>query len=186
MDSGTLYLVTNRLVVRDEATCRQPDSIRLLLHKNANDLTVNETFIIPLYIDGIRQWREHPVYGTNVDVAVITMTDSTMFQTHFIAAFSPDHILTTQETLPPGQSVLIIGFPLGFIDSVHNLPIIRQAVVASDFAHAFKGQPYFLTDARMHPGNQWSTRCRPYQAGDGGGRTIRRTMVPARYPFCGT
>jgi hypothetical protein len=143
MVSGTLYLVANRHVVIDEAINHQPDSIRLLLHTNAKDLTANETFIVPLYVNGIPQWREHAVFGARVDVAVITITDLTLVSTHFIGAFGPGDILTAEETLPAGQSVLIVGFPLGFVDSLHNLPIIRQAVVASDFAHPFKGEPYF-------------------------------------------
>ena len=87
-----------------------------------------------------------------MDVVAITITDPTTLSTHYLAAFGDGDILTEEETLPPGQSVLIVGFPLGFFDSVHNLPIVRQAVVATDFSHPFKGEPYFLTDARMHRG----------------------------------
>jgi len=54
--------------------------------------------------------------------------------------------------MPVGQNVLILGFPLGFHDTVHNLPIVRNATIASSFAHPFKGEPYFLTDARLHRG----------------------------------
>ncbi len=151
-DSGNLFLVTNRHVVINEAAGHQPDSIRLLLHTDRNDLTANEPVTVPLYVNGIRQWREHPIYGSNVDVVTVMINDSEQFRNYYIAAFGPKDILTGQETLPPGQSVLIVGFPLGFVDSVHNLPIIRQAVVASDFAHPFKGEQYFLTDARMHRG----------------------------------
>ena len=152
MHAGTLYLITNRHVVMNESTGHRPDAIHLLLHTNADDLTANQSFEIPLYRDGIPQWHEHPRYGTSVDVVAITITDPTTLSTHYLAAFGDGDILTEEETLPPGQSVLIVGFPLGFFDSVHNLPIVRQAVVATDFSHPFKGEPYFLTDARMHRG----------------------------------
>ena len=51
------------------------------------------------------------------------------------------------EDLPRG-----VGFPLGFHDSLHDLPVARQAVIASAFGIRFQGQGYFLTDARMHRG----------------------------------
>jgi hypothetical protein len=51
-----------------------------------------------------------------------------------------------------GTRVLIVGFPLGFHDTLHHLPVARQAVIASAFGLRFQGQGYFLTDARMHRG----------------------------------
>ena len=63
-----------------------------------------------------------------------------------------DDILYGNEALPLGQNVLILGFPLGFHDALNNLPIVRSATIASSFSHPFKGEPYFLTDARLHRG----------------------------------
>ena len=48
--------------------------------------------------------------------------------------------------------MLIVGFPLGFHDHLHHLPVARQAVIASAFGIRFQGQGYFLTDATMHRG----------------------------------
>ena len=48
--------------------------------------------------------------------------------------------------------MLIVGFPLGFHDTLHHLPVVRQAIIASAFGLRFQGQGYFLTDARMHRG----------------------------------
>jgi hypothetical protein len=48
--------------------------------------------------------------------------------------------------------LLVVGFPLGFQDTVHNLPVVRHAVIASAFGVRFQGQGYFLTDARTHRG----------------------------------
>jgi len=152
LDEGLLYLITNRHVVIDEANGHCPSSIQLLLHQDASDLTINKTVAIPLYQDGIPQWKEHPQHGAAVDVVAVKISDPNLFSSHYLDAFRPVDILTEQQTLPPGQAVLIVGFPLGFNDTYHNLPIIRQAVVATDFGHPFKGQPYFLTDARMHRG----------------------------------
>ena len=51
-----------------------------------------------------------------------------------------------------GSSLLIVGFPLGFHDTLHHMPVVRQAVNASSFGLRFQGKGYFLTDARTHRG----------------------------------
>ena len=56
------------------------------------------------------------------------------------------------EAVEVGSSVLIVGFPLGFHDQLHHLPVVRQSVIASAFGIRFQGQGYFLTDARTHRG----------------------------------
>jgi hypothetical protein len=48
--------------------------------------------------------------------------------------------------------LLVVGFPLGFHDALHHLPVVRQAVNASSFGLRFQGKGYFLTDARTHRG----------------------------------
>jgi hypothetical protein len=45
-----------------------------------------------------------------------------------------------------------VGFPLGFHDARHHLPVLRHAVFASPYGIRFQGQGYFLTDARTHRG----------------------------------
>ena len=48
--------------------------------------------------------------------------------------------------------MLVVGFPLGFHDALHHLPVVRHAVNASSFGLRFQGKGYFLTDARTHRG----------------------------------
>jgi hypothetical protein len=52
-----------------------------------------------------------------------------------------------------GTSLLVVGFPLGFHDTLHHMPVVRQAIVASSFGLRFRGEGYFLTDARTHRGS---------------------------------
>ena len=46
----------------------------------------------------------------------------------------------------------MVGFPLGFHDTLHHMPVVRHGVVASSFGLRFQGKGYFLTDARTHRG----------------------------------
>jgi hypothetical protein len=64
-----------------------------------------------------------------------------------VVSFCCDDILNRNEAL-----LLILIFPLGFHDIMHNLPIVPRATITSSFPHPFKGESYLLTDARLHRG----------------------------------
>lgn len=49
--------------------------------------------------------------------------------------------------------MLIVGFPLGFHDGLHRIPVARHAIISSSFGLRFQGEGYFLTDARTHRGS---------------------------------
>jgi hypothetical protein len=69
-----------------------------------------------------------------------------------LQCFTPTHQQRSLEDVEVGASLLIIGFPLGFHDALHHLPVVRQAAIASSFGLRFQGLGYFLTDARTHRG----------------------------------
>ena len=67
-------------------------------------------------------------------------------------AFTPQHLLGRFDQVEVGSSLLVVGFPLGFHDTVHHMPVVRHAIIASSFGMRFQGQGFFLTDARTHRG----------------------------------
>ena len=67
-------------------------------------------------------------------------------------AFTPGHLPACGDAVEVGSSLLVVGFPLGFHDTLHHMPVVRQAVLSSSFGLRFKGEGYFLTDARTHRG----------------------------------
>ena len=87
-----------------------------------------------------------------VDVAALELDRSALPSTLLLRAFTAAHLVASLEQIEVGTPVLIVGFPLGFHDTLHHLPVARQAVIASAFGMRFQGQGYFLTDARMHRG----------------------------------
>ncbi len=60
----------------------------------------------------------------------------------------------------------MVGFPLGFHDTLHHLPVVRQPVIASSFGLRFQGQGCFLTDARTHRGTSGAPVVMQDDAGD--------------------
>jgi hypothetical protein len=156
LQDNYLYLITNRHVVLNEPTHHRPEALQVALHSNASDLRETRELTIPLYLDDAPLWREHPGLGEQVDVVAVPINDPFVVSNHFVDAFTPEDILSQNRPLPLGQEVLLVGFPLGFHDTVHHLPIVRSATIATSFSHPFKGEPYFLTDARMHRGTSGS------------------------------
>lgn len=147
-----LYLITSRHVVINERAGHRPDRLQLSLHTDPSDLRQRSDLSIPLYLNGLPQWYQHPRHGHAADIVAVAVNDPHVLGGNYVRTFCRDQILGQEQELPLGQDVLILGFPLGFHDTVHNLPIVRSAIVASSYAHPFKGEPYFLTDARLHRG----------------------------------
>lgn len=147
-----LFLVTTRHVVIDEASGHFPDRLDIELHVDADNMARSTGFSIPLYRNGRSLWREGRDGGGIVDVAVIEIERDALPQTTVYRAFSPRHLQDPGEQVAVGTPLLIVGFPLGFHDTLHHMPVARHAVVASSFGLRFQGEGYFLTDARTHRG----------------------------------
>jgi hypothetical protein len=85
-------------------------------------------------------------------VAVLELDRAALPKSAVLRAFTPAHLQHSLDEVEVGTSLLIVGFPLGFHDTLHHLPVVRQAVIASSFGLRFQGLGYFLTDARTHRG----------------------------------
>jgi len=149
---GRLYLVTSRHVLADEASAHLPDRIEIELHTHPTDLTQSIAFSVPLYRDRRAVWRQGEDGGGNIDVAVIELQRAALPSSAQVRAFTPAHLLRSLDDVDIGSPLAILGFPLSFHDTLHHLPIVRQATLASSLGLRFQGQGYFLTDARMHRG----------------------------------
>lgn len=147
-----LFLVTSRHVMFDEPSGHFPDRMEIELHTDADNLARSTGFSIPLYRNGQSLWRQALDKAGEIDVAVIELERGALPATTHYSAFTPQHLLSPTDQVEVGTSVLVVGFPLGFHDTLHHMPVVRQAVVASSFGLRFQGQGYFLTDARTHRG----------------------------------
>jgi len=149
---GRLFLVTSRHVVIDKPSGHFPDRIEIELHTDAKNLTRSSRMSVLLYLDGKSVWRQGGDTGGEIDVAVLELERAVLPQSVVLQCFTPAHLLRSLQEVEVGTSVLIVGFPLGFHDALHHLPVVRQAAIASSFGLRFQGLGYFLTDARTHRG----------------------------------
>ena len=151
--NDVLYFVTNRHVLHDEAKGLKPDALRVRLHADAKDLTKNVDRVLPLYRGSTAAWHVHKDYArTRVDVAVIELDAKTITGGTVIKALNRGNFIPERFLVTPGEDVMVIGFPRGMSDSLHNLPLIRNALVSSAYGVPFQGSPMFLVDANLHPG----------------------------------
>lgn len=148
-----LFLVTSRHVLLDEATGHTPDRITIAVHAGGDNLTSLVGYSILLYQNGRAVWRQARDGGGEVDVAVLEVSREAFPAAAVIRTFTPEHMVQPGEPVRIGKQLLLVGFPLGFHDTVYHLPVVRHAIVASAFGVRFQGQGFFLTDARAHRGS---------------------------------
>lgn len=153
---GRLFLVTSRHVMLDEPSLHQPDRIEIELHIDPQNMVQSTGFSIPLYRDGNRLWRQGIDAAGSIDVAVIEIERAALPESTVYAAFTPQHLYGALDRIEIGSRLLVVGFPLGFHDTLHHMPVARRATVASAFGLRFQGKGYFLTDARTHRGTSGS------------------------------
>jgi hypothetical protein len=147
-----LFLVTSRHVVMDEPSKHFPDRLEIELHTDPDNLASSTGFSIPLYRDGRSIWRQGLDAAGEIDVAVIEIERFALPDTTVYRAFTLEHLHHPPALVEVGSTLLVVGFPLGFHDALHHMPVVRHAVLASSFGLRFQGEGYFLTDARTHRG----------------------------------
>lgn len=176
-----LFLVTSRHVLIDAPSKHHPNRIEIELHTDASDLGQSTGFSLLLFNDGKSAWRQGRDAGGEIDVAVIEINRSALPAGTVLHAFTPEHLVDKPVTNGHGQghdgvevgsSLLVVGFPLGFHDTLHHLPVVRQAVLATAYGLRFQGEGYFLTDARTHRGTSGAPVVMRDTAAAAGGSTL--------------
>ena len=147
-----LFLVTSRHVLHDPESGHHPDRIQISLHLDPQDLTRCVAYSIWLYAQGSAIWRQGSDSGGDIDVAVVEVDRDALPNGAIIRAFTPDHLVRDFDAVATDATLCIAGFPLGFGDTLHQLPVLRHAAIASPFGIRFQGRGFFLTDARTHRG----------------------------------
>jgi hypothetical protein len=154
---GRLFVVTSRHVVVDAESKHYPDRLEIEIHLDEANVARSTGFSMLLYQDGKSVWRQGRDATGEIDVAVVEINRAALPPSTVLRAFTPAHLLSSAkqdsaDQVEIGSSLLVVGFPLGFHDTLHHLPVVRHAVIASSFGLRFQGEGYFLTDARTHRG----------------------------------
>ena len=148
-----LFLVSNRHVFVDAPSSHFPDRIEIGVHTDSQDLTRYAVVSLPLYRDGLGLWRDAKDSGGAVDVAAMEIPSDCLPAEAVLQAFDESHLASAGEDIAIGDALTIVGFPLGFHDTIHHLAVARGASIASAYGVRFQQQGCFLTDARTHRGS---------------------------------
>jgi hypothetical protein len=173
MRDQRVFLVTSRHVFLDADNNHHPDRITIELHVNREDMAVAATVCVPLYSAGLSRWRQAVDSAGEVDVALLEIDPTRLPPEAVYCAFTPRHVAADEEEVEVGAALLVIGFPLGFHDALHHMPVVRRASLASSFGLRFQGMGYFLTDARTHRGTSGAPVLLRVPGAAGGGVSCR-------------
>lgn len=146
------YLVTNRHVIVDESDGYYPNRIEMYLHTSRTDAKLNRGVSVDLYSENAPSWFEHPRYDENICDVVLLPLQEELIARCIINFMTTDNIPPAHYRFPAFCQVAVVGYPLGFYDQVNNLPIYRNAMVASPYPHDFEDKPALLIDAVLHEG----------------------------------
>ncbi len=163
-----LVLVTNRHVVIKEGKSFFPDRLIVRMHIDEVDLSKNENFTIPLYDEaGKPRWLEHPkkldhpellkneMLDTFIDVVCVKIDKNSKL---FNVEKTSNIKLASKDQLSPSihpawiDRVVSVGYPLGYYDNIHNLPMLKTGFMASPYGVLHRGAPLFLVDSVAKPG----------------------------------
>jgi hypothetical protein len=129
-------------------------------------------FSLLLYESGASVWRQGRDAEGSIDVAVLEIDRAALPRNASYRAFTCEHLHRPSDQIEVGAALLIVGFPLGFHDTFHHMPVVRHAVIASSFDLRFQGKGYFLTDARTHRGTSGAAVVRRDPAPDASRRDL--------------
>ena len=148
-------IVTNKHVVRDGKRAL------IYAHTRTEDGRLADHSRIEL--EWRDRWIDHPDPAIDLCVFPITgLTESSNKQGRplFFRALSksifPVAGGTGADAISPVEEILMVGYPNGLRDGVHNFPIVRRGLTATDPRLNYNGKPEFLIDAACYPGSSGS------------------------------
>ena len=122
-----LYLVTSRHVFQDLAAGHQPNRLEVDLHLDTQDLTQSVRFSVPLYRGPDALWNQGRDASGDIDVAVIELERDQLPPSVVLHAFTAEHLTESFTEVDAGESLLVVGFPLGASTSRNKAEEAREA-----------------------------------------------------------
>jgi hypothetical protein len=150
-----VFLVTNRHMVINEEEEFFPDHLLLRLHTDAYELQKCANLNVLLYCPNDSKKPAWLELDRSIDLIALELNLQELNK-FVIHAFRPGDLISPDIVVGVGDPLLVIGYPMGFSDEVNNLPVFRQASVASVYPVPFEGNPFFLIDSELHPGTSGS------------------------------
>lgn len=149
--NGALFLISNwhNFSGRDPKTKKPladhggvPNIVSCYLCLNGPYIK-REWLEIPLNENESLIWYQHPISGSDIDVAVLPVSLSEKFKAIVI-----NDLPFTKMDIRVSHDVFVLGYPLGIVNS-HGLPVWKRASVASEPGTS---EPHYLVDTATRSG----------------------------------
>ena len=114
-----------------------------------------------LFKDWGASWFMHP--NPDIDLACMPLSGvhesfANSGKKTFAIGFGPQLIPSAEviDGFSAIEEILMVGYPIGLWDQVHNRPLIRRGITASSLKLDFNGDPVFVGDMACFPGSSGS------------------------------
>lgn len=149
-------IVTNKHVV--DGACRGRFYVTLMDSDGNPDYNNHQVFN---FQDFERRWIPHPDPGIDLcamPIAPLLMAAQQDGNKLFYVSLEKGLIPSEAELvdMTAMEDVVMIGYPNGIWDQVHNMPVMRRGVTATHPALDWNGNSEFLIDAACFPGSSGS------------------------------
>lgn len=133
--------------------------IRITLHQrdsNGQHILGQTKRIVGEYKRNDPGYFDHP--DPNVDVGCVNISSFYNISglNLNLTGLGVDFFEFKNEDLVAGMGVIFLGYPSGFYDRTHSLPVMRSGIIASLPSVDFNGKPQILIDAQIFPGSSGS------------------------------
>jgi len=150
----TVFLVTNYHVVTGRAPLSKQaalgDHVQFLIHEDRTDLARVRHLELPLYDAQLQ-----PLWLTSDSVpdadVVLLPVPPAAYQGVSLFVFTEAHTHGDIKMRPTSGATLL-GYPYGFADTAHDLPVWKTGHIASEPSVDFDNRPVFLVDVSAFPG----------------------------------
>lgn len=151
------FVVTNKHVVRG-----MEEGVFFMTEDDGNGLPLYTSHVKISTTDFENAWLMHP--DNSIDLCIMPMTYTLNYAINnlhkqlFLKAFESTFIPSQDQLkeLDIAENILMIGYPNGLWDSVHNMPIVRRGITATDVNLCHNGKREFVIDAACFPGSSGS------------------------------
>lgn len=151
-----IWLVSNRHVLFPEES--YPDTVWFHARKKTNNTIV----WVPIAIskkhikDNCRYFSEKSIDIAVIDISNINIDSEDLLP--FFTVHEGNFASSKRNALKPqvGESVIVIGYPLGFYDEYNKYPIVKSGIIASGYGLFYRGSPSFIIDCQLFPGSSGS------------------------------
>lgn len=155
-DKSVPVILTNRHVI--EGAIKGTVLLTLKTTDGMPDLNNH----LPIEIDNFEsRWIKHP--DNNIDLVAMPiaplLNEAEKVKKYFFFAPLTEDLLPSAELIKEMTSVeeiLMVGYPIGLFDNIHNYPIFRKGITATHPSLDYNNRPEFIIDAACFPGSSGS------------------------------